>query len=225
MNESLQELSGLLRSGRSLDLLHFRAVSLLQDVAAGRARFPAVRHPLGFLYAPLLRERPQALRLHIWLHDAPRPQLTTSPIHDHTWQLTSFVVCGELENRVIQVDDVDDPTHRVFEIRGTGSDDFLRPTERLVRFRCSGIERVKQGGRYVMAAGQFHYTQVAEGITTATVVLAERKTTSPERSLGPFDMPRRRMTRADCPPTELAEAAHAVLVALVGVNMTKEKLR
>src|SRR6266536_227127 len=156
---------------------------------------------------------------------ASAPQLTTSPIHDHTWQLTSFVVCGELENRVIQVDDVDDPTHRVFEIRGTGSDDFLRPTERLVRFRCSGIERVKQGGRYVMAAGQFHYTQVAEGITTATVVLAERKTTSPERSLGPFDMPRHRMTRADCSPTELAEAAHAVLVALVGVNMTKEKLR
>jgi hypothetical protein len=221
MNDFLHELSRSVRSGNGLDLLQDRAVSLLQEIAGGRARFPAVRHPLGFLYAPLLREWPRALRLHIWLPDAPRPQLTTSPIHDHTWQLTSFVVCGELENRTIHVEDARDPTHRIFEIRGAGGDDLLEPTERLVRFGCSGVERVRQGGRYVVAAGQFHFTEVAEGVTTATIVLAERKRSTPERSLGPLGTPKHAMRRADCLPAELAEAAEAVLATLAGASLTK----
>src|SRR6266545_8040326 len=222
MNELLQQLFSLLRTGGGPGLLHQRAVALVQEIAAGRARFPAVRHPLGFIYAPLFREWPWTLRLHIWLHDAPRPQLTTSPIHDHTWQLTSFVVCGELENRVIQVDDVVDPTHRIFEIRGAGSDDFLRPTERLVSFRCSSAERVKQGCRYVMAARQFHFTEVAGDVTTATIVLAERQTTTPERSLGPLDMPKHHMTRAHCSSDEFAEAAQMVLGALAEAKTPAE---
>jgi hypothetical protein len=225
MDDLLRQLSRRLQTGKSLDLLHHQAVSLIQEIALRRARFSAVRHPLGFLYAPLLRESSRALRLHIWLRDAPRPQLTTSPIHDHTWQLTSLVVCGELENRIIHVYDADDPTHRIFEIRGIGSDDFLQPSERLVRFRCSAVERVRQGERYVVAAGQFHFTEVAQEITTATIVLAERKTTAPERALGPLDIPSHQMTRADCPPTELAEASQTVLEMLVGTGMAEGKLR
>ena|SRR6266542_3601487 len=222
MSEFLHELSGLLEAGDRLDLLQDRAVALLREIATARASFPAVRHPLGFLYAPLLRERSQVLRLHIWLRDAPRPQLTTSPIHDHTWRLTSFVVCGELENQTIHVDDAADPTHRIFEIRGAGSDDFLRPTERLVSFRCSSAERVKQGCRYVMAARQFHFTEVAGDVTTATIVLAERQTTTPERSLGPLDMPKHHMTRAHCSSDEFAEAAQMVLGALAEAKTPAE---
>ncbi len=221
MNELLQQLFSLLRTGGGPGLLHQRAVALVQEIAAGRARFPAVRHPLGFIYAPLFREWPWTLRLHIWLREAPRPQLTTSPIHDHTWELTSFVVCGALENRIIHVHDVEDPTHRVFEIRGVGGNDMLQPTERLVRFHCSSAERLLQGDRYVVAAGQFHFTEVPEGITTATIVLAERKTTAPERSLGPLHTPEHQMTRADCPPSELAQAAQTVLLTLVGASTTE----
>ena len=222
MNELLHELTGLLATGDRLDTLQDRAVSLLREIAAGRARFPAVRHPLGFLYAPLLRERQRVLRLHIWLRDAPRPQLTTSPIHDHTWRLTSFVVCGELENQTIHVDDAVDPTHRVFEIRGAGSDDFLKPTERLVRFRCSGAERVKQGRRYVMAAREFHFTEVASNVTTATIVLAERQTTAPERSLGPLNIAKHHMTRTQCSFAEFADAAQTVLTAISATKTPAE---
>jgi hypothetical protein len=214
MHELLGELSTLLETGQRLDVLHDGAVSLLGDIATGRARFPAVRHPLGFLYAPLLREQRRVLRLHIWLRDAPRPALTTSPIHDHTWRLTSFVICGELENQMIHVEDTEHPTHRVFEIRGAGSDDFLKPTERLVRFRCSSAERVKQGCRYVMAAREFHFTQVAPDVTTATMVLAQRQTTAPERSLGPLNTSKHHVIRMQCSFVEFAEAAEIVLATL-----------
>jgi hypothetical protein len=218
MDELLGKLSALLETGDRLDVLHEGAVSLLQEIAAGRARFPAVRHPLGFLYAPLLREQRQVLRLHIWLRDAPRPALTTSPIHDHTWRLTSFVICGELENQMIHVEDAEHPTHRVFEIRGSGSDDFLKPTERLVRFRCSSAERVKQGCRYVMAAREFHFTEVARDLTTATMVLAQRQTTAPERSLGPLQTSKHHMLRMQCSFAEFAEAAEIVLATLRSEN-------
>ena len=218
MHERLSSISSLLDSGDRLDVLNDQAVELLGDIAGGQLTFAAVRHPLGFIYAPLLRAGSTALRLHIWLSGATRPQLTTSPIHDHTWQLTSYVVCGRLENCLVEIHDSTTPTHRVFEISGVGGADSLRPTERLVEFRVAATQAVRAGDRYTIEAGRFHFTEVPEDCTAATIVLASRKASVPERSLGPLRVPEHEMTREVCPPTELAAAA-TVVSGLLGQSV------
>jgi hypothetical protein len=215
MHERLTSICGLLESGDRLDVLNEQAVELLGDIADGRLSFPAVRHPLGFIYAPLLRTGSTALRLHIWLAGASRPHLTTSPIHDHTWQLVSYVMCGRLENCMVEIHDSDTPTHQVFEIRGTAGADSLRPTERLVEFRVAEVQPVQAGDRYTIEPGRFHFTEVPEDCTAATMVLAARKASVPERSLGPLRLPEHRMTREECPPAELAAAATTVVRGLL----------
>ncbi|HZD71893.1 MAG TPA: hypothetical protein VFA45_24150 [Actinomycetes bacterium] len=221
MHEQLRELSGLLRIGRRLDELHSGAVALLREIAVSRASFAAVRHPLGFIYATLLREGPTALRLHIWLAGLARPRLTTSPIHDHTWQLMSYVICGELENHIVEINDSAEPTHRVFEIKGAGGADRLRPTDRLVRFRVASVQRVQARERYTIEAGRFHFTEVSSDRTVATLVLAERKAPVPERSLGPRHLSEHQTTREACPPGELRSAAARVLDTLVNQSVAK----
>ncbi len=221
MHEQLSGISALLRIGRRLDDLQSEAVALVREIAHSRASFAAVRHPLGFIYSPLLREGPTALRLHIWLAGVSRPRLTTSPIHDHTWQLISYVILGGLENHIVEISDSAEPTHRIFEIRGAGGADRLWPTDRLVGFRVASVQKVQAGERYTIEAGRFHFTEVSPDHTVATLVLAERKAPVPERSLGPLHLPEHEMTREACPPGELCGAAARVLDSLVDQSVAR----
>jgi hypothetical protein len=221
---SLNDLYGLVAETESGPKTRQRVESVLRHLAQGRdlaegqgGLADAVVHPLGFVYVPLLRTPVQTLRLHIWPEGAKseRPNGTVvSPMHDHTWDLASYVICGELRNVVVTVtEDRLAPTHRVFEIHGDGAVDDIRATGTVVRVVGEAEDKVSVGQTYRMGSDLIHRTEPGAGVV-ATLVAARRTSKRVERALGPLELQGYRSERQVCPPRRVAAAAAAVLEAL-----------
>ena len=91
-----------IRQGTAADWVPRWALELLRDIASGRCELTAVRHPLGFLCIPAQRSGEHGICIHVWT-PALQPALTTSQVHSHSWDLTSYVLYGTLLNQRIRV--------------------------------------------------------------------------------------------------------------------------
>ncbi|MQA96426.1 MAG: hypothetical protein GEV11_17910 [Streptosporangiales bacterium] len=212
--DELAELGAMLRRRTDPSAALSRAVTVLERLGDGRYRPSALRHPLGFIYVPLWRGDGAVLRLHLW-PAGPRPAPTTSPYHDHTWDLTSLVLYGRIENHLVEIDEAGpDAAYRMFEIHGAGAQDDIRDTGRLIRHRIRQIQRVGAGETYTMPAGLFHATYVPDGRQAATLVLAERRLRAPEHTIGDVVTVSHSVTRRSCPGEDVAACAAAILRAM-----------
>jgi hypothetical protein len=188
-----------------------RVRQAMTEVAAGRREMTAIRHPLGFVCLPVQRQGAYGICVHLWTAQRPQPQLTTSPVHSHSWDLLSYVLYGAVRNQLVQVTDAPTaPTHRVFEVLSRGDTDEIRPTGRLVRWAPGAVESTGAGGTYLLAAGEFHMTVVPGGAEAATVVLGRTRSDTADLSLGALGTPAHRIPRQRCAAHETARAAMLV---------------
>jgi hypothetical protein len=135
-------------------------------------------------------------------------------MHDHTWGMTSYVICGELRNVIVSVvEDADAPTHRVFEIHRDGAVDDIRATDTVVRIVGECEDKVSVGQTYRMDSDLIHRTEPGSGVV-ATLVAARRTSRRVERALGPLELHGYRSERQVCPPQRVVVAAETVLEAL-----------
>ncbi|CAL9408793.1 hypothetical protein SUDANB6_01609 [Streptomyces sp. enrichment culture] len=194
------------------------AASELEQVASGRRDLRAVRHPLGFVCLPILRDGPRGVCVHVFgdagtagAEDRPGPAVPQ--VHSHSWDLISTVLYGRLGNRRMRVHEEDlRPTHRVFEVHSDPSGvDELRPTGRLVTCRPGTEQTSVRGQTYVLPAGAFHTTVVPGDRPTATLVLGRTLPGRADLSLGPLQAPGHRMVRHKCDAARTARIARAVL--------------
>lgn len=150
---------------------------------------PAVVHPLGFLCFPLLRTPGIGVCVHVWLpqRDEFAPQLATTPVHAHSWDLLSYVLLGRIGNELVLAEPADEPqaTHRIYEIRSAQGADEVVPTASCVRCAREEIRFTGSGGVYALPGGEFHSSRVEEGAGAATVLLAESRG-GRDRALGPL---------------------------------------
>lgn len=207
------------------------AADMLAAVLDGRLPVAAVSHPLGFSCLPVERAGRDGVCVHVWSPRLPRTLPTTSAIHAHCWQLTSVVLFGQLENRLLTVADVPragggadaapagtgllPSAYRVLEVRSHGDVDELRPTPRLVRC-LPGQRQVMTGGDvYSVPAGAFHATDVPPGTETATVVLGRMVPGIADWSLGLPDTDGHRVCRSRCDQAQTGAVARVVLDRLL----------
>lgn len=204
--------------GDAADVVPHIALALLREIARGERDLAAVRHPLGFLCFPALRENEHGVCVHLWTRGI-RQTLTTSPMHAHSWDLTSYVLCGWLRNQHISVRDAADaPTHRVFEVRSRDGLDELRATDRLVCAWPKADSRHAAGSVYLLAAGEFHATVAPEDQDAATVVLSRSRADAADLALGPVHMPSHAVTRSRCGSAETARAARLIAAQLTSAG-------
>ncbi|WP_333738156.1 hypothetical protein [Streptomyces sp. IBSBF 2806] len=198
------------RRGATVELVR-HAVSQLEGVASGGRALRAVRHPLGFVCLPVLRDGPQGVCVHVF--GPTDPILIDRQVHSHSWELTSTVLYGELNNRRMEVtEEAARPTHRVFEVHSAPSGvDELRPTRRLVRCLPGPEQSSSRGQTYALAAGEFHTTVVPDGRPTATLVLGRTMPGRADLSLGPLRAPGHRVVRRMCDAAQTARIAQAAL--------------
>lgn len=172
----------------------------------------AITHPLGFTCVQLYRASAWGLCMHIWESAETSPILTTTPIHSHSWDLFSQVVCGELENTEIYVTDGSPfPTNRVLEITSADDTDLIHATQRLVSWADGESVRIGVGQSYELPAGKFHVSRPSPAGLTATVLLAEYRSSLPELALGRLDYCDRVVTRQALPAKDLRVIVDAVL--------------
>lgn len=185
-----------------------RVIHVMTEVAAGRRRMAAIRHPLGFVCLQVQRRGDYGVCVHLWTERRPDSELTTSSMHSHSWELLSYVLYGEIGNQLVHVTDAPTaPTHRLFEVLSDGDMDEIRPTDRLVRCEPEPVQSIAAGEVYRLAAGEFHGTVVPGDAETATVVLGHARTDLVDLSLGPLGTRRHRVSRQRCTEPETAHAA------------------
>jgi len=195
------------------------ALELLRDIASGRRDLTTVRHPLGFLCIPAQRTGEHGICVHVWT-PALQPALTTSQVHSHSWDLTSYVLYGTLHNQRIQVADAGTTaTHRIFEVRSHGDMDELHATNRLVSCEPEAASEYGAGCVYFLPAGEFHTTVVPGQQEVATVALGRSRPHAADLSVGTRQARSHAITRSRCDASETARAARQVAGRLAALGV------
>ena len=204
---SYAKIETAIRRGTAADWVPRWALGLLRDIAGGRRDLTAVRHPLGFLCMPVQRIGGHGVCVHVWT-PALQPSLTTSQVHSHSWDLTSYVLYGTLRNQRIRVAEAGAAaTHRIFEVRSHGDTDELHATTRLVSYEPEAAREYGAGRVYFLPAGEFHTTVVPGAQEVATVALGRSRPHAEDLSVGPLDARSHAITRSRCGPPETARTA------------------
>lgn len=196
-----------IRQGTAADWVPRWALELLRDIASGRCELTAVRHPLGFLCIPAQRSGEHGICVHVWT-PALQPTLTTSQVHSHSWDLTSYVLYGTLHNQRIRVAEAGAAaTHRIFEVRSHDDRDELHATARLVSCEPERTREYRAGSVYFLQAGEFHTTVVPGAQQVATVALGRSRPHAADLSVGPLHARSHAITRSRCTAPETVRAA------------------
>jgi hypothetical protein len=193
------------------------ATAALEEIARGARELRAIRHPLGFLCFPVHRDDGHGVCVHVFDGGA-ATELTTSPVHSHSWELTSCVLYGEVVNRRMVVrEERREPTHRLYEVDSDPAGvDELRPTARLVSCEPGRAQTSRRGEIYTLAAGEFHTTVVPRGTAAATLVLGRSLPGRQDVSLGPLHGAGHRVVRRTCDAALSVATARAVLGRMHG---------
>src|SRR5215471_1910225 len=213
------KIEAAMREGTAADWVPRWALELLGDIVSGRRDLAAVRHPLGFLCIPAQRTGEHGICVHLWT-PALQPTLTTSQVHSHSWDLTSYVLYGTLHNQRIRVTDAGAAaTHRIFEVRSRGDRDELHATSRLVSCEPEAVSEYGAGCVYFLRAGEFHTTVVPGQQEVATVALGRSRPHAEDLSVGPLDGHSHATTRSRCGQPETARAALQVAERLEALGI------
>jgi hypothetical protein len=213
------------------------ALAVLCEVVDGTRPMRAVAHPLGFICLPVERAGMVGVCVHLWSPVAERTTPTTSAIHSHCWELTSYALFGQMENRIMVVADAlaregggaperrgtamdKRGLYRVLGVRSEGDTDKIVPTGRLVRCVPGQRQVITADDVYSVPAGMFHVTEVGDGAEAATVALGRLVPGVPDFALGlPDSVPhwvRRRRYDAE----QTASVTRLIVDRLLAVGRT-----
>jgi hypothetical protein len=207
------------------------AVGALRAVADGSRPLRAVLHPLGFTCLPVERADRDGVCVHMWSPLAGGAAPAMSSVHAHCWELTSYVLLGELENSLMTVTDAmpgprppataappagqgpgaPSAVYQVLQVRSRGDIDELSPTRRLVHCRESRRELITAGGTYDVPAGVFHATDLPPEAEAVTVALGRLVDGVADLSLAPAGVAGHQVRRRRCDPEQTAATARRVL--------------
>lgn len=140
-------------------------------------------HPLGFRVARL-DEGGTSLRLHLWRGvDATQPGFE---VHDHGFDLESFVLAGTIRQRTYAADRDPSGEQVIYAVAYEADESVLRKTDQVVRLREVKSEVFEAGEIYRVAAGELHASYLDGCDVGATLVLTHNRGGQPI-TLGPKD--------------------------------------
>jgi hypothetical protein len=131
----------------------------------------ATHHPLGFLHVNVGNFEGQGLRLHIWAAEFNFPVRPLWPIHNHTFDVVSYVSAGIISNVMYEVENADAraATNRVYFVEYTNNTSTLRATKDLVRIVNMNESTTVRGEIYRVHRGRFHASTSKAGFSCTVV--------------------------------------------------------
>ncbi|VVQ16598.1 hypothetical protein PS925_04171 [Pseudomonas fluorescens] len=196
----------------ALDLGAVSAVSILEMCQGRGLEFRA--HPLGFISCAIFIEGHRKARLHIWPFWEGVSQGEGVAIHDHVFDFTSWVLSGEVINKLLYVDE-GGRAHSVYDASYLGESSILIKRDENINIIEGGSFRFSAGGRYSMCAGQLHETKAVGAGITVTVLITNDVSSHSPLVIGPLSGPERyEYCRKVISSEELAEIISCLEVVL-----------
>ncbi|USH04374.1 hypothetical protein K6Q96_21800 [Grimontia kaedaensis] len=143
-------------------------------------------HPLGFMMATLLDEGREKIRLHLWTNTFDKAQKPTWLIHDHKFDLTSWVLSGSIKN--IEYKDLALPeTHQLYSVSYSSTGSVLTKLDKVYSLAVDKTQEVNEGEAYRISAGTFHQSLSLSSKTTVTICHTTDKKNTPPLVIGDID--------------------------------------
>jgi hypothetical protein len=145
-------------------------------------------HPLGFAYAELfVFSNGDRIRTNIWsaVRHEQRPLME---VHDHFYNISSFVVAGRMINNLYAVNAPGAPNRAIYK----GTFDpiggrTLKKTDEYLNAGMFNTEIINQGDLYYLPKGKLHSSYVPKDEFTCTFILASQRDSPTSRILGPLN--------------------------------------
>lgn len=125
-------------------------------------------HPNGFLQLPLesTDKRNSNLQLHIWNNTLERRGAKQFEIHDHAFDIESYVVMGSLKDITYSVSENPSGEYMTFQSDGSGQ---MNSVNKKVSLNIKNDRTIKEGETYIIKKGDFHSSNPIDPFT-ATII-------------------------------------------------------
>ncbi|MBU3007816.1 hypothetical protein [Cobetia amphilecti] len=140
-------------------------------------------HPLGFAVCKLLTEGNISLRVHLWPNHTNYQQLPYFPIHDHLFELKSWVLSGAIENYEYNID-CDGDEYSIYDVSYNDKISTVKKSEHRCSLALVNRAVFFEGSSYNVSARTFHKSSSVYDGVSLTVCQTENMATTPPRVLG-----------------------------------------
>ena len=179
MDKELYELMEQLQEGLGYSMS--KVEQILDNLIEQPDICKATHHPLGFIHLKLFKKLNVSLRLHIWQRQARKIQIPAWLIHNHIFDLKSYVLCGSINNLNYDVVKAENkPSYRIYEVIYDECESQLHVTDELVNCKLVESKTFKARDSYEVNREIFHTSTVELGQLTCTLVI-----TSNEKAIKP----------------------------------------
>jgi hypothetical protein len=154
------------------------------DFLMGKLRY----HPLGFIYARIHEfSNNETFRIHMWNNQS-KIQEPIMNIHNHFYDVNSYVLCGMVFNELYEVTNDNHPTHSVYS--GSYIDDKTRVLSKTeMNKNLAIIERqiISEGSLYSIVKKEIHSGGNVNDELTITIVFSENPGNPEPLVFGPLN--------------------------------------
>ncbi|MFQ3545803.1 hypothetical protein Q7A53_17120 [Halobacillus rhizosphaerae] len=145
-------------------------------------------HPLGFLHSKLGHAAEVGdIRLHVWLPNNRKTQEPPMPIHDHVFNINSFILLGKVTNHIYDLTSSLGDKRQLYRVEYNNEGSLLKPLDTVIRCKLKSSQLYNKGEFYEVNKDKFHQTFVEIEDFTVTLVLTTDKDPVKEPNiLGPL---------------------------------------
>ncbi len=137
-------------------------------------------HPLGFILGTYLSNDNEKIRVHIWPNKDSKPQIPYWNIHNHIFDLTSWVLEGEITNKEYSISNEKDSDQCVYKVNYNGIESSLNKTEQNIVLKEVKCTVNPKGSVYSIDAAIFHQSIRTSQESAITIVLSiDKECTNP----------------------------------------------
>lgn len=171
MPNFLKELFHLIKSDSALAQIKLPLLNLIETTPNLNSK----AHPLGFYSISLGNINDTcAVRLHLWTKDA-KIQNEHLLIHNHIFNLKSFVICGSLTNKTYNISKANDNSEgTLYSVKYTENGSSLTRVDSGYIIEQSSKTKITAGEYYCVDSSEFHETINSENSFAATILITER---------------------------------------------------
>lgn len=149
------------------------------------AEQPARFHPLNFVAIRAEDGRGLGLRLHLWDDQFAFGQRGFE-VHDHVFDLDSFVVRGAVRQTLYEVDSAEDGEYSAYEVQYEENAALLKPVRDHLKLRATRVDDFAEGAHYSLKPGILHrlepLTSIAKTLVLTRTYVGRPVSIGPTRS-------------------------------------------